>query len=211
MGADGHDELLNVYDAEGEIVGALPRSEAKQSGLAVGAVNVIVRDTAGRVLLQRRPEGTENGGRWDKSVGGHVSAGEEFDATALRETGEELFDDPSAARVVFTRSRTHFEHEVTVADLGSCVVLHRVGLKRNLRDCRVADGGGLRIVLYHVAMYEGRTAIPIEGFRPQPSEIESLAYFSIAEVDQMLVDGALAPNMAYLWLEYGHRLLAGAG
>jgi isopentenyldiphosphate isomerase len=208
MGADG-EELLNVYDAAGEIVGARPRTEAKASGLAVGAINLIVRDGAGRVLLQRRPEGTENGGRWDKSVGGHVGAGEDFDTTALREAGEELFDDPSSRRVLLARSRGQYDHEVASADLSTSVVIRRLGMKLNLRDVRIADGGGLRVIVYHVAMYEGRTAIPLEGFRPQASEIESLAYFSVAEVDRMLVEGGLAPNMAFLWLEYGHRLLGG--
>ncbi len=96
MAAESHDELLNVYDTSGEVVGARPRGEAKRSGLAVGAVNALVRDGAGRVLLQKRPADKENGGRWDKSVGGHVAAGEDFDATAVREAGEELFDDASA-------------------------------------------------------------------------------------------------------------------
>lgn len=207
MGADSHQELLNVYDAAGEIVGARPRGEARRSGLAVGAVNVVVRDGAGRVLLQMRPQGTENGGRWDKSVGGHVAAGEEFDVTAVRESGEELFDDASAAAVVLARSRSHFEHLVATSDLAASVVLHRVGLQLNLRDARLAEDGGVRNVLYHVAVYEGRTAATVDRFRPQPSEIESLAYFTVAEVDRMLVDGALAPNMAFLWLAYGHRLL----
>jgi isopentenyldiphosphate isomerase len=208
MGADSHQELLNVYDAAGEIVGALPRTEAKASGRAVGAVNVIVRDADGRVLLQRRPAGTENGGRWDKSVGGHVSAGEDFDTTAVRESGEELFDDPSAAAVALARSRAHFDHLVANTDLSASVVLHRIGLQLNLRDARLAEDGGVRTVLYHVAMYEGRTGAPIGAFRPQPSEIESLAYFTVAEVDRMLVDGALAPNMGFLWLAYGQRLLS---
>jgi isopentenyldiphosphate isomerase len=200
--------LLNVYDAAGEIVGALPRTEAKASGRAGGAVNVIVRDANGRVLLQRRPAGTENGGRWDKSVGGHVSAGEDFDTTAVRESGEELFDDASAAAVALARSRAHFDHLVATADLRASVVLHRIGLQLNLRDARLAEDGSVRNVLYHVAMYEGRTAAPIGAFRPQPSEIESLAYFTVAEVDRMLVDGALAPNMGFLWLAYGQRLLS---
>ena len=88
------------------------------------------------------------------------------------------------------------------------MVLHRIGLQLNLRDVRLAPGGGgVRNVLYHVAIYEGRTAVPIDGFRRQPSEIDALAYFAVEEVDQMLLDGALAPNMAFLWLAYGHRLL----
>ncbi|HEV7499216.1 MAG TPA: NUDIX domain-containing protein, partial [Vicinamibacteria bacterium] len=92
------EELLNVYDGEGRVVGAQPRRAAKASGLAVGAVNVLVLNEAGEVLLQRRPRDKENGGTWDKSVGGHVSAGEEFDTTAVREAGEELFDDPQTPR-----------------------------------------------------------------------------------------------------------------
>lgn len=208
MGADGDEELLNVYDAQGNVVGARPRSEAKHSGLVVGAVNAMVFDHQGRVLLQRRPAGTENGARWDKSVGGHVSAGEEFDATMVREGGEELFDDPASTKIVLARSRQHFEHLVETSELSASVVLHRIGLQLRLRDVRIAADGSTRVVLYHVAMYEGRTAAPLAAFRPQPSEIEDLAYFTVAEVDRMHVDGALAPNMGFLWLAYGDRLLA---
>jgi ADP-ribose pyrophosphatase YjhB (NUDIX family) len=207
VAAESDLELLNVYDAAGAVVGARPRDEAKRSGLAVGAVNALVRNAAGRVLLQKRPADKENGGRWDKSVGGHVAAGEDFDATAVREAGEELFEDGAGARIVLARSRQHFDHLVEARDLAVSVVLHRVGLQLNLRDVRLAPGGGVRNATYHVAIYGGRTAVPLEGFRRQISEIDALAYFSLEEVDQMLLDGALAPNMAFLWLAYGHRLL----
>lgn len=211
MTPQSHDELLNVYDAAGEVVGARPRAEAKRSGLAVGAVNVLVRDGAGRVLLQKRPADKENGGRWDKSVGGHVAAGEDYDRTAVREGGEELFDDGSGARIVLARSLSHFAQLVETVDLAASVVIHRVGLQLNLRDVRLAPGGGVRNGTYHVAIYEGRTEIPLDGFRRQAAEIDALAYFSLAQVDQMLLDGALAPNMAFLWLAWGHRLLAPLG
>ena len=208
MGTDGAIELLNLYDEQGTVVGALPRTEAKRSGRAVGAVNAMVFHRDGRVLLQRRPAGTENGARWDKSVGGHVSAGEEFDVTMVREGGEELFDDPASPRVVLARSRQHFDHLVASSNLDDGVVLHRIGLQLNLRDVRIAEDGSPRVVLYHVAMYEGRTAAPLAAFRPQASEIEDLAYFTVAEVDRMHIEGALAPNMGFLWLAYGQRLLA---
>ena len=92
-----HDERVAVFDAAGRAVGAMPRDEAKRSGLAVGAVNLLLVNGRGQLLLQRRPGDKENGGRWDKSVGGHVDAGESFDAAARREAGEELFGDGASS------------------------------------------------------------------------------------------------------------------
>src|SRR5438477_7036946 len=143
------EELLNVYDAEGRVVGARPRRAAKASGLAVGAVNVLVRNPRGEVLLQRRPIDKENGGRWDKSVGGHVSAGEDFDTTAVREAGEELFDDGSSGRVRLAGDLAEFERRERDEDLRRLVLIRRVAFQWSLRDVRHAPGGGLRNVLYH--------------------------------------------------------------
>ena len=208
MAAEAHHELLNVYDADGRVVGARPRHEAKRSGLAVGAVNALIRDSDGRILLQLRPRDKENGGRWDKSVGGHVSAGEDFDATVVRETGEELFDDGRSPRVSLAEGSEAFAR-ASARDLSGAVVLHRIGLQLNLRDVRIAPGGGVRNVTYHVAIYEGRTAVPVDGFRPQAEEIDGLRFCTPAEVDELLLAGALAPNMAFLWLAHGRRLAAG--
>jgi 8-oxo-dGTP pyrophosphatase MutT (NUDIX family) len=203
----GAEEQLNVYDESGAVLGARPRREAKASGLALGAVNVLVVSGAGEVLLQRRPPDKENGGLWDKSVGGHVSAGEDFDATALREAGEELFDEPASARVVLAASEAEFAALLAGADAAGRVVMRRVALQRNLRDVRHAPGGGLRNVRYHVAVYLGRTGLPLAAFSPQPSEIEELRYFEAAALDRLLVEGRLAPNMGFLWLTQGHALL----
>ena len=208
----GPEELLNLYDASGRVIGARPKREAKASGLAVGAVNVLIVNSRGEVLLQRRPEDKENGGLWDKSVGGHVSAGEDFDATAVREAGEELFDDPAGGHVLLAASEEEFASLLSTAYLGTHVVLRRAGHQQNLRDVRHAPGrAGLRNVVYHVAIYAGRTDIPLEGFRPQASEIRELRYSPAAEVDRMLLRGELAPNMAFLWLTQALPLLALAG
>jgi isopentenyldiphosphate isomerase len=203
------EELLNVYDTDGNVVAARPRREAKASGLAVGAVNVLILNEVGQVLLQRRPPDKENGGRWDKSVGGHVSAGEEFDTTAVREAGEELFDDPRSPRVVLARDAREFETIAASEDVRRMVVLRRVAFQLNLRDVRHAPGGGLRNVLYHLAIYHGRTALPLEEFSPQKSEIDALRYVDARELDQLLLEGQLPPNMAFLWLTQGHLLLTG--
>ena len=201
------EELLNVYDGDGNVIGARRRREAKASGLAVGAVNALVVNGRGEVLLQRRPDDKENGGLWDKSVGGHVSAGETFDVTLVREAAEELFDVASSPRVRLAASPADFEVLLASADLRENVVLRQVAIQRNLRDVRHAPGGGLRNVLYHLGIYTGRTEIPREGFTPQPEEIQDLRYVAAAEVDNLLLHGQLAPNMAFLWLTQGHELL----
>ncbi len=175
-----HEELLNLYDAQG------------------------------RVLMQRRPADKENGGLWDKSVGGHVSAGEEWDQTLVREAGEELFDDPRSAAVRLASSPAEFARLQGELDLGQGVLLRRATLQLNLRDVRRVPGGGYRNVLYHVAIYLGRTALPLEGFRPQAAEIDALEYQSPADIDRLLLQGQLAPNMAFLWLTHAQELLRGA-
>ncbi len=208
-GSEAHEELLNVYDPEARVIGARRRREAKASGLAVGAVNVLLLDAKGEVLLQRRPEDKENGGLWDKSVGGHVSAGEDWDHTAVREAGEELFDDGATDRVRLARDEADFAALVAGVDLTRTVVFRRVGFQRNLRDVRHAPGGaGVRNVIYHVAIYAGRTDVPLDGFRPQASEVALLRYWPAAEVDRLLLGGALSPNMAFLWLTHAQALLA---
>jgi len=202
------DERLNVYDDEARPVGAMAREEAKRSALALGAVNVLLVNARGELLLQRRRADKENGGSWDKSVGGHVDAGEEFDAAAVRETGEELFDDALSPRVRLAADEAGFRRLLEEGDLRQAVVFLGAGLQRNLRDVRRAPGGGVRNVTYHVAVYLGRTDVPLEGFRPQEDEIAGLRYAPAPEVDAMLLRGELAPNMAFLWLAQGARLLA---
>jgi 8-oxo-dGTP pyrophosphatase MutT (NUDIX family) len=209
--AEPHLELVAVFDEAGRAAGALPREQAKQAGRAIGAVNLLLVNARGELLLQRRPDDKENGGRWDKSVGGHVDAGEGFDQAAVREAGEELFGDGAAPAVRLLRDRAELERAVSAADLRREVLVYREGLQLNLRDVRLVPGGGLRNVVYHVASYLGRTDVPLDAFRPPTDEIAGLRYASASEVDALLVAGALAPNMGFLWLTHARRLLALAG
>jgi 8-oxo-dGTP pyrophosphatase MutT (NUDIX family) len=206
-----HDEQVGVFDAEGRTMGSLPREEAKRSGLALGAVNVLLVSGRGEVLLQRRREDKENGGRWDKTVGGHVGAGESFDGAAVREAGEELFGDASSPRVHLAGDEAGLRRLVAATHLARDVVFVRAALQLNLRDVRVVPGDGVRSVVYHVASYLGRTDVPVEAFRPPADEIAGLRYAAPAEVDGLLVRGELAPNMAFLWLTHARALLALAG
>jgi NUDIX domain len=199
------EEMLNVYDARGRVTGARPRRRATSTGQPVGAVNALVVNSRREVLLQRRLPGKENGGLWDKTVGGHVAAGEDFDRCMVREAGEELFGDGGCGRVRLA-GPSRFARAVARAGARSEVVLQPVAVQLNLRDVRHVPGGGFRNVLYHVGIYLGRTDIPRRGFRPDPGELADLRYFTFQRVDRMLLNGELAPNMAFLWLAHARAL-----
>lgn len=209
--AEPHHERVAVFDGAGSAAGALPREEAKRSGLALGAVNLLLVNARGELLLQRRPADKENGGRWDKSVGGHVDEGESFDRAVVREAGEELFSDGASPRVRLARDNAELAALLRAADLAHHVVFRREALQLNLRDVRLFPEGGVRNVVYHVTSYLGRTDVPIERFRPPAGEIAGLRYAAPAEVDELLVSGGLAPNMAFLWLTHARALLALVG
>ena len=197
--ADQVRELLNVYDEAGGVVGSMGRGDAKTKGFAAGAVQLLLVHGDGRVLLQRRRDDKENGGLWDKSVGGHVQAGETFDAALIREANEELFGRPDADRVVLVD-----DLQAPTAD-SRPVRASRVRMELGLRDIRYAATPGRPVinVTYHAAMYLGRTVLALADFRPQEDELAGLGYFEPAEVDRMLVAGELAPNMAFLWFALG--------
>ncbi len=203
---EAHEELVSIYDEEGRVIGRSGRREAKARGLILGAVHALVVNSRGEVLLQRRRNDKENGGRWDKTVGGHVGAGETFDETVVREAGEELFDDPRSSRVVLAPDASAFAALVSSA-AADRIVLRPAGLHRGLRDVRILPDGRFRNAVYHVGVYLGRTDIAGDGFRPQISEIAALAFHSAAAIDRMLLDRELAPNMAFLWLAHGRELL----
>ena len=197
--ADQVRELLNVYDEAGAVIGSMERGEAKAQGFAAGAVQLLLVNPQGRVLLQRRRDDKENGGLWDKSVGGHVQAGETFDAALIREANEELFGRAEADRVVLVSDL----HAETVDPRP--VRVQRVRMELGLRDIRYAASKDRPVinVTYHAAMYLGRTALNLADFAHQEEELAGLEYFAAAEIDRMLVSGALAPNMAFLWFALG--------
>lgn len=203
--------LLSVYDDAARPIGARTRADATRAGQVLGAINVLLVSADGEVLLQQRPPGKDNGGLWDKSVGGHVDAGEDHDTAATREAGEELFDDGHSPFVHLCPDEAAFRAALRTEALSRRVVFRRVALHRNLRDVRRGPGGEIHNVLYHVAVYLGRTDVPVDGFRPQPSEIAALRYRSAGEVDGMLARGELAPNMAFLWLAHAWALLRRSG
>lgn len=83
--------MLNVVNANDQIINTLPRSEIHASGLCHRAVHILVFNQQGRLFLQKRSMKKDlNKGLWDSSAAGHVDAGEDYLSSAIRETKEEL-------------------------------------------------------------------------------------------------------------------------
>src|SRR5512139_1747976 len=85
------EEIFDVVNERDEIIGRQPRREVHRLGLMHRAVHVLVFNASGQVFLQKRSMLKDRQpGLWDSSASGHVDAGEDYDACAVRELREEL-------------------------------------------------------------------------------------------------------------------------
>lgn len=84
-------EMLDVVDADDQVVETLSRGEIHQRHLIHRSVHVLVFADDGRLLLQKRSmQKDECAGMWDTSCAGHVESGQSYAETAPRELEEEL-------------------------------------------------------------------------------------------------------------------------
>ena len=87
------DELFDIIDdATGEVIGTAPRKRCHgDPSLIHRSVHIVVFNTAGQILLQKRNLHKDiQPGKWDTAVGGHLDSGETYLDAAKREFGEEL-------------------------------------------------------------------------------------------------------------------------
>ena len=85
-------EYLDIYDKEGNLLGTKsPKKEAHDKGLWHASVHVWVLNSKGELLIQKRSPLMDNHpNEWDISAAGHVSSGEDYITSAMRETEEEI-------------------------------------------------------------------------------------------------------------------------
>ena len=85
------EEIFDVVNARDEVIDAKPRSEVHRLGLLHRAIHVLVFNSRGETFLQKRSMTKDREpGKWDSSTSGHVNAGEDYDAAAVRELDEEI-------------------------------------------------------------------------------------------------------------------------
>ena len=86
-----NDELVDITDADGRVIGVVTRCEMREKRLPHRCTYVLVCDTQGRLFVHlRTPTKDVFPSHFDVAVGGVLAAGESFDAGARRELAEEL-------------------------------------------------------------------------------------------------------------------------
>ncbi len=88
---DPASELVDVVDEEDRVVGTVTRRDIRARSLLHRCTYVLVRNTAGQILVHRRTETKDvYPGAYDVFAGGVCAAGESYDVCARREVAEEL-------------------------------------------------------------------------------------------------------------------------
>lgn len=82
--------LIQIVDENDVPVRGGTKLEAQKQGLWHRIVKIVLRDSAGNILLQRRGEHVLSPGCWDFSAAGHVDIGEDYLDAACRELVEEI-------------------------------------------------------------------------------------------------------------------------
>ena len=88
---DEMSELMILVDEDDRAVGTAEKLEAHRRGALHRAISVIIWDSAGRLLLQKRAAGKyHSGGLWTNACCGHPRPGEDAETAALRRLEEEM-------------------------------------------------------------------------------------------------------------------------
>ena len=97
------EEWLDVVDHEDRALRPEARRIVHRDGLRHRAVHVFVFNQAGQLCLQRRSMRKDSApGKWVSSCSGHVDSGEDYDAAAARELGEEIgLHEPQGLQRIF--------------------------------------------------------------------------------------------------------------
>jgi len=112
---DPQDEMFDVVDQSGQVIGQATRRECHSNpDLCHRAVYVLIMDSRHHLFLQKRsPTKDTYPNRWTVSVSGHLNQGENYQTAALREIQEELGVTISDLEALATwRIKTDREQEV---------------------------------------------------------------------------------------------------
>jgi isopentenyldiphosphate isomerase len=110
-------ELFDIVDRQDNVIGVTDRKTAHKEGYLHRVSAVFVFNAAGELYVQQHPRD----GKWDHSVGGHVSKGETYAQAAAREAEEELGITQPLEELSTSLSGEEYSYEQHLFGLYSCV------------------------------------------------------------------------------------------
>lgn len=94
-------EYFDVIDENDKVIGKAPRDECHSKGLLHRAVHIMILNSKGEFLLQKRSKKKDMySGWWTSSASGHVEAGDDYEESAKRELKEELGIETSLEQIL---------------------------------------------------------------------------------------------------------------
>ena len=153
----GEDEIVDIVDENNQVVGMASRREAHTKGHIHRALSVLVINSKGQILLQKRSANKSvHPLSWDLSTSEHVLTGESYEDAAIRSVKEEL----GVEIVVGNPSQTSLQ----------------------IREYQV-NGETVHekeIVLMLTGSHNG-------PFKVDPSEVDSVEFFTVEEIERMIL------------------------
>jgi isopentenyldiphosphate isomerase len=180
-------EELEIFDLNGKLLRVQDRkkfySEIKKEfdkkgkiSRKVKSIRLILMNSSGRIYLQKRSKiKSENPGLYDKTVGGHVSKGDSYNMTVIRECAEELGFPASIL------SNEEFERSIKVTDLNIIGVFRKVDEIPNFKSVRIDKKGKKFVQPYISTIFIGYYDGAIRFVDGESSGIE---VFSLKELKE---------------------------
>lgn len=116
-------EYFDIIDENDKIIGKASRDECHKKGLLHRAVHIMIINSKGKMLLQKRSMKKDlYKGWWIDAAAGHVDSGESYEGTAKREMMEELGIDVNIEELFRVRkkyaSNSYVDNEIVTVYLG---------------------------------------------------------------------------------------------
>ena len=154
-------EFLDCFDAPGNFIQSgdrkllmqQMRQESELEGdcsFAVPCINLMLVDKKGELYVVQRGDKSENPFLFDKTVGGHVSSGESFEETLIRECREEIGVD------IIIADPFQFPSQLQSTDLYKKAVVKLIDFKIWLASIRQVKGAKPWLKRVQLAAYMGR-------------------------------------------------------
>jgi len=206
-------ELLEVYDLKGNLLRVEERKkyysqikeEFAKSGkitTKVKSVRLLLSTSEGRIYMQKRSKmKTENAGLYDKTVGGHVTAGDSYDITIVRECAEEL------GFPVCVVAEDEYNKVIKTTDTSVIGIIRKVDVIHNFLSTR-KTGEGDFTQPYDTAIYIGFYDGPLHFKDGESSGIEVMSFDEITE-DLAHNPERYTDDLMYMIKKYKTKILEG--